>query len=89
MSMLFPECAPGPTTRRVIFSLGQPPWQELSRSLQDMAMHFKDVRLRLQRPEFLASTLLAPVLTKYTMDDECKRAAFRHGWSWFDLLVSY
>ena len=65
------------------------PWQELSRSLQDMAMHFKDVRLRLQRPEFLASTLLAPVLTKYTMDDECKRAAFRHGWSWFDLLVSY
>lgn len=66
----------GPPGHDLIFSLGHP-LQEIARSLRDMGMHFHEVRNRLQRPEFLASTLLAPVLTKYTMSDECKRAAFR------------
>ena len=71
-----PECSTGHPVTTSSFPWDTP-LQEIARSLRDMGMHFHEVRNRLQRPEFLASTLLAPVLTKYTMSDECKRAAFR------------
>lgn len=51
--------------------------QEFSQSLRDMQTYIWDVHLRIREAEFLSSALLAPVLAKFTMDEECQRAAFR------------
>lgn len=51
--------------------------QEFSQSLRDMKTYIWDVHHRIRDAEFLSSALLAPVLAKFPIDEECQRSAFR------------
>ena len=51
--------------------------QEFSQSVTDMQKYISDVDERIRGAEFLSSALLAPVLAKFPIDEECQRAAFR------------
>lgn len=63
--------------------------KEFSVSLHDMQKYIWDVHLRIRESEFLSSALLAPVLAKFAMDEECQRAAFRSGFKETENMVQW
>jgi len=63
--------------------------KEFSQSVTDMQKYIWDVDERIRGAEFLSSALLAPVLAKFPIDEECQRAAFRSGFKETENMVQW
>ena len=62
---------------------------ELAQSVKTTSVHLQAMQDRLGSLAFLASVLEGPILKKFTINQECLRAAFRGGYTTTDSMIQW